>query len=101
MSEIVTDDPRHRQDKIYDPSSSTRRFRALHTRRPLRGKQPHGDYLSTKSRRAKVGVHDNDISEFFCALGLPLKFLKEEKFTLEDYSTSTTGTRMWLRASPT
>ena len=33
-----------------------------------------------------MGVHDNDINEFFALLSdYSLKFLKEEKFTLEEY----------------
>lgn len=88
VSEIVTDDLRHRQDKVYDLEFLSDDDFARFTRAGRFVEDSRMEIISTqaKNRRAKVGVHDNDINEFFAVLsGYSLKFLKEEKFTLEDY----------------
>ena len=88
VSEIVTDDLRHRQDKVYDLEFLDEDDFARFTRAGRFVENSRMEIISAqaKSRRAKVGVHDNDINEFFAVLsGYSLKFLTEEKFTLEDY----------------
>ncbi len=87
VSEIVTDDLRHRQDKVYELEFSSdegfERFarddRLERYRLGLISQHPN-------KRQVKVGVHDNDINGLFSLLSdYSLKFLKEEKFTLEEY----------------
>ncbi|MBN1320428.1 MAG: ATP-binding cassette domain-containing protein [Thermoleophilia bacterium] len=87
VSEIVTDDLRHKQDKVYELEFSsqedferfTRDDRLERYRLGLISEHPN-------KRQVKVGVHDNDINGLFSLLSdYSLKFLKEEKFTLEEY----------------
>ena len=82
VSEIVTDDLRHRQDKVYELEFQNEEDFERFT---------HESRLDTiaahpKKRQVTVGVHDDDINEFFSILSrYSLKYLKEEKFTLEEY----------------
>jgi ABC-2 type transport system ATP-binding protein len=87
VSEIVTDDLRHRQDKVYEleflSDDGFQRFTA-----ETRLASAHLGIISATAakRRVKVGVHDNDINQFFAVLSdYSLKFVKEDKFTLEEY----------------
>jgi len=87
VSEIVTDDLRHRQDKVYELEfSSEEGFeRFTHDDRLERYRLGLISQHPSK-RQVKIGVHDNDINGLFSLLSdYSLKFLKEEKFTLEEY----------------
>jgi ABC-2 type transport system ATP-binding protein len=82
VSEIVTDDLRHRQDKVYKlellDDEAFARF----------NRETHLEIIAAhpEQRQVTVGIHDNDINEFFSTLShYSLKYLKEEKFTLEEY----------------
>ncbi len=82
VSEIITNDLRHRQDKVYklellDDEDFIRFVRDSH----LEIIATHKD-----KRQVTVGIHDRHINEFFSILSqFHLKYLKEEKFTLEEY----------------
>jgi len=82
VSEIVADDLRHRQDKVYEVEFlSDEDFEHFVHEAHLRIVAAH-----PKKRQVTVGIHDNDINEFFSTLArYTLKYLKEEKFTLEEY----------------
>jgi len=87
VSEIVTDDLRHRQDKVYEleflGGEDLERF--AHDDR-LETSHLEIIYANTAKHQAKVGVHDSDINQFFSVISdYSLKFVKEEKFTLEEY----------------
>lgn len=82
VSEIVTDDLRHRQDKVYKleltDDAGFERFQ----------KETHLEIIAAhpEKRQVTVGIHDNDINEFFSTLSqYSLKYLREEKFTLEEF----------------
>jgi ABC-2 type transport system ATP-binding protein len=82
VSEIVTDDLRHRQDKVY-------KLELLDDDEFVRftGDTRLGIIAAHREKlQVTVGIHDNDINEFFFILSqFHLKYLKEEKFTLEEY----------------
>jgi len=82
VSEIVADELRHRQDKVY-------RFEFLGDEDFERfAQEEHLQIIAAhrEKRQLTVGIHDNDINEFFSTLSrYSLKYLKEEKFTLEEY----------------
>lgn len=82
VSEIVTDDLRHRQDKVYKleflKGEAFERF-TLEGHLQIVAAHPEKNQVT-------VGVHDDDIDEFFSILShYSLRYLKEEKFTLEEY----------------
>lgn len=82
VSEIVTDDLRHRQDKVYKLELVTDDDFA----RFAREERVEIIAAHQQKRQVTVGIHDNDINEFFSTLShYRLKYLKEEKFTLEEY----------------
>ncbi|MBN1629274.1 MAG: ABC transporter ATP-binding protein [Thermoleophilia bacterium] len=86
VSEIVADDLRHRQDKVYEIEFLEDDDFQSFAREAETGGRFQIICANTAKRQVKVGVHDNDINGFFSALsGFSLKFLKEEKFTLEEY----------------
>ncbi len=82
VSEIVTDDLRHRQDKVYELEFlSGEDFARFVRESTLEIISAHPE-----KRQAKVGIHDSYVNEFFSILsGYSLKFMKEEKFTLEEF----------------
>ncbi len=82
VSEIVTDDLRHRQDKVYKLELLSDDDFARFTR----DEQLEIIAAHAEKRQLTIGIHDNDINEFFSILShYHLKYLKEEKFTLEEY----------------
>ncbi|MBN1629420.1 MAG: ABC transporter ATP-binding protein, partial [Thermoleophilia bacterium] len=82
VSQIVADDLRHRQDKVYDIEFlSAEDFDRFTHDTGLEIISVHPDKM-----QVKVGIHDNDINEFFSVLSqYTLKYLKEQKFTLEEF----------------
>ncbi len=82
VSEIVADDLRHKQDKVYELEFlGDEDFERFAREGGLQIISAHAN-----KRQVKVGVHDNDINDFFSVVsGYSLKFISEEKFTLEDY----------------
>jgi ABC-2 type transport system ATP-binding protein len=82
VSQIVADDLRHRQDKVYQIEFMTvDEFQRFCCENHLEIITAHAD-----KQQVTVGIHDNDINEFFSTLsGYSLRYLKEKKFTLEEF----------------
>jgi len=82
VSQIVTDDLRHRQDKVYDIEFlSAEDFDRFTRETGLEMITAHPEKM-----QVKVGIHDDDVNEFFSLLSrYSLKYLKEQKFTLEEF----------------
>lgn len=82
VSEIVMDDLRHKQDKVYKLEF----IRDQDFDRFIHNERLHIIAAHPEKRQVTVGIHDNDINEFFSTLShYSLKYLKEEKLTLEEY----------------